>query len=814
MAKNLVIVESPAKAKTINKYLGKDYKVLASIGHIKDLPPNELGVDTENGFEPKYQIIPDEKKPNNAKIVKELKREAKTSEAVYLAADPDREGEAICQHLKEEIIKNKSTKSSKPVYRVRFNEITEKAIKEAFSNPRQIDENLVNAQKARRVLDRLVGYMVSPFLWKTIGGRLSAGRVQTVALRLIVEREREIQAFVPTEYWTIAADLRAKFSPDFVAKLHKIDDKTIKTGEFNKPIKSSEVHIKTEQDAQKIVDEARSQEFVVSKVTRKERKRNPSPPFITSKLQQEAAKQFGFSASKTMKIAQRLYEGIELGEEGPVGLITYMRTDSTRVSDEALKEVREFISQIYGENYLPSKPNTYKTKITAQDAHEAIRPTSVNRTPESVKNFLTEEELKLYTLIWKRFMASQMSSAVFDQTTIEIKAGRFMFRAIGSVQKFDGFLKVYQETKDEDAPEEEEKPLPEVKEGEKLELKDIIPEQHFTEPPPRYTEASLVKTLEEKGIGRPSTYATIISTIQERDYVEKRDGRFYPTPLGVAVNDLLITSFDEIFNETYTAKLESELDKIEEGKLDWREALQRFYQKFSVDLEKAKEQVKKNKEVSIPTNEKCEKCGSEMVIKFGRFGQFLACSNYPECKNTRELIKTSDSDSAEKADVPPCEVCGKKMVLKKGRYGMFYGCIDYPKCQNTRKVTEARISTPIDETCPKCNSKLVIRWGRYGEFISCADYPKCNYIKKETTGVKCPECKNGEILIRKSKRGRIFYSCSNYPECKTLFWDKPVDMQCPACGAPNLFEKKTKKEGLNLVCEKCGYKETAEVSNS
>lgn len=808
MAKNLVIVESPAKAKTINKYLGKDYKVLASIGHIKDLPPNEFGVDIKNGFEPKYELIPDEKKPNNKKIVNELKKAAKLAEAIYLAADPDREGEAICQHLAEELVPKRSKTA---VYRVRFNEITEKAIREAFKNPRQLDQNLVNAQQARRVLDRIVGYQVSPLLWRTLGGRLSAGRVQTVALRLVVEREREIQSFIPTEYWTIKADLSAKLPPAFYARLYKIDDKVIKTSDFDKETKASEFHIKDEKTAEKIVSEAKRQDFVVNSVTKKERKRSPTPPFITSKLQQEAARKLGFSPSRTMKIAQRLYEGIELGAEGSVGLITYMRTDSTRISDDALNQVRDFIKDNFGDEYLPSKPNIYKTNRSAQDAHEAIRPTDVNRTPESLQKFLSDDELKLYNLIWKRFVASQMSPAVFDQTTIDIKAGRFIFRATGSVQKFDGFLKVYQEGRDENENEDEERKLPEVKEGERLNLNAIEPEQHFTEPPPRYTEATLVKALEEKGIGRPSTYATILSTIQEREYVEKIEGRFRPTPLGVAVNDLLVASFEDIFNETYTAKLEEELDKIEEGKLDWRESLRKFYEKFSKDLRKAEEDIKNKKENVVFTDEVCEKCGAKMVIRFGRYGEFMACSNYPECRNTCEVKE--DTKILAEESVPPCEVCGREMVLRKSRYGMFYGCVGYPECKNTRKISGVDVKQEpleLDEICPKCSSKLVLRRGRFGEFIACGNYPKCDYVRRETLGIQCPECKKGEIVARKSKRGKLFYGCSNYPDCKAVFWDKPVLKKCPNCSAPYLFEKTNKNGRKTIFCGSCSYKEVEE----
>src|SRR5262245_28160740 len=568
MAKNLVIVESPAKAKTINKYLGKDYLVKASIGHIKDLPSKGLGVDVEHNFEPTYELIPDSKKRNNKKIVAELKKAAKEAEAIYLAADPDREGEAICQHLAEEIVPKKP---AKPAFRVMFNEITKRAVNEAFEHPRKIDENLVDAQQARRVLDRLVGYKVSPLLCRTIGGRLSAGRVQSVALRMVVEREREIEAFTKTEYWTIAANLSGKQPPAFDARLLKIGDQTVKTSGFDQDLKKTEILIGAETQAHTIVAEAKNQTFIVDEVTTKERKRNPVPPFITSKLQQEASRKLGFPVKRTMMIAQHLYEGVDVGEEGSVGLITYMRTDSTRVSDAALNEVRGFVNEQYGANYLPDKAVHYRSKKDAQDAHEAIRPTDVTRTPDSLAKYLKPEELKLYRLIWQRFVASQMTSAIFDQTTIDIKAGRFVFRATGSVQKFDGFLKVYQEGRDEKAEEDEdERALPLVQKGETLALNKIDPEQHFTEPPPRYTEATLVKALEEKGIGRPSTYAAIMTVIQDREYVEKKEGRFHPTALGKTVNDVLIEGgFNDLFNETYTARMEEELDEIEEGKLKW-----------------------------------------------------------------------------------------------------------------------------------------------------------------------------------------------------------------------------------------------------
>lgn len=814
MGKSLVIVESPAKAKTINKYLGSDFTVMASIGHIKDLPAKELGVDVENHFEPHYEIIPDTKKRNNKKIVSDLKKAAKASESIYLAADPDREGEAICQHLAEELVPKKSDKK---VYRVMFNEITKKAINDAFKEPKQIDEDLVNAQQTRRILDRLVGYKVSPILWKTIGGKLSAGRVQTVAVRLVVEREREIEAFVQTEYWSIIANLSSALPPAFDSRLHKIDKQTVKAGKFDEGLAENEVHIKTEKDSAAIVAEAEKETFVVETVATKERKSNATPPFITSKLQQEASRKLSFSVKKTMIVAQKLYEGVEIGSEGLVGLITYMRTDSTRVSDDALSEVRSYIGSEYGANYLPAKPNTFRSKKNAQDAHEAIRPTDVRRTPELMKAYLTADELKLYRLIWQRFVASQMTPAIFDQTTIDIKAGRFTFRSTGSVQKFDGFLKVYQEGRDERTEEDddEERTLPAVKAGDELKLNSITPEQHFTKPPARYSEATLVKTLEEQGIGRPSTYAAIMTTIQDREYVEKIEGRFHPTPLGTTVNDLLVESFDNIFNTAYTARMEERLDEIEDGSLDWRNALEGFYGRFSKDLENATELIKNKKKTSIPTDEVCEKCGTGMVIKFGRFGQFLACGNYPECKNTREVAKRSagDGESSEEAEeIPPCELCGKEMALKKGRFGSFYGCTGYPECKNIRKIAKgdqkpAPPPVPLDEICPKDGAHLVRRQGRYGEFVSCSNYPKCDYVKREVLGIPCSKC-GGDLAVKKTKRGKAFYGCTNYPKCDEVYWDKPVKESCPKCSAPYLLEKTTKKEGTFRYCknEECDYK--------
>ncbi len=817
MAKNLVVVESPAKAKTINKYLGRDFIVKASIGHIKDLPSKGLGVDVQNDFEPTYEIIPDSRKRNNKKIVADLKKTAKAAAAIYLAADPDREGEAICQHLAEEIVPKKP---AVPAYRVMFNEITKRAVQQAFEQPKQIDEHLVDAQQARRVLDRLVGYKVSPLLCRSIGGRLSAGRVQSVALRMVVEREREIEAFVKTEYWTITANLVGKQPPAFDARLLKVGEQTIKTSGFDQDLKKNEILIGEEVQAKEIVAEAQQQAFVVKEVTTKERKRNPVPPFITSKLQQEASRKLGFPVKRTMVIAQRLYEGIELGDEGSVGLITYMRTDSTRVGEAALAEARQFIQVQYGANYLPEKAAHYRSKKDAQDAHEAIRPTDVARTPDSLAKYLKPEELKLYRLIWQRFVASQMMPALFDQTTIDIQAGRFVFRATGSVLKFDGFLKVYQEGRDEKAEDEEERRLPLVTEGEALKLNKIEPEQHFTEPPPRYTEATLVKALEEKGIGRPSTYAAIMTTIQDREYVEKKEGRFHPTALGKTVNDVLIEGgFDDLFNETYTARMEEELDEIEEGKLKWTDALHEFYDKFKQDLAKFQKYTKDIKEKETPTDEVCLKCGTPgMVQKLGRFGKYLKCL---ECGATRDAVVGTDggaaaaqtsSDGNETEEPEACELCGKPMQLKRGRFGPFYGCSGYPECRNIRKISRSgKLTAPpelLDEKCPVDDAQLVKRHGRYGEFISCSNYPKCKYIKRETIGVACPRpgCK-GEIIVKRSKRGKIFYGCSEYPKCETVFWDKPVAETCPQCGAPFLLEKTTKK-GTTRRCanEECGYK--------
>jgi DNA topoisomerase I len=810
MGKSLVVVESPSKAKTINKYLGPGYTVMASVGHIKDLPKKGIGIDFENDFEPTYEVI-----PGKEKVIKQLKSAAKDAETIYVATDPDREGEAIGWHIKEEL--EGRGKNRKPVRRVLFNEITKSAIQESFRHPTDIDQNLVDAQQARRLLDRIVGYQVSPLLWDKVRRGLSAGRVQSVALRLVVEREREIQAFVFTEYWTIIANLSAKLPPPFDARLLRIDEKTVKTTDFGEDLKKNEVHIKDEQQATLLVEEINRQRFIVSSVTTKEKKRNPVPPFITSKLQQEASRKLRFPVKKTMQIAQRLYEGVEVGEEGLTGLITYMRTDSTRVAPSALDEVRGLISTQFGADYLPEKAIHYRSKKDAQDAHEAIRPTSALRTPDSLERYLGKDEMALYKLIWQRFVASQMMPAIFDQTTIDIKAGeRYLFRATGSVIKFNGFLAVYEEGKDEKDEEDDEQSLslPRVEQGEQLRLNKLNPDQHFTEPPPRYTEATLVKALEEQGIGRPSTYAAIMTVIQDREYAARKEGRFFPTDLGFIVNDLLVESFDDLFNVQYTAHMEEELDEIEEGKMKWTEALAEFYEKFTKDLEAAKRHMRDVKRQEILTDETCENCGSVMAKKFGRYGEFLACTNYPDCKTTRDIPKPHDEAGEEvhaEAAEELCENCGRPMALKRGRFGQFLACTGYPECKTTRKIQKGgKIAAPdvvLEELCPQCGKHLVVKQGRFGPFTACSNYPECKYIKQETTGVSCPEC-GGEIVVKRGKR-KTFYGCSNYPKCKFALWDKPVAQPCPKCGARFVVEKVKKDGSRELQCrtEDCKYKE-------
>ncbi|HUI56456.1 MAG TPA: type I DNA topoisomerase [Bryobacteraceae bacterium] len=780
MAKALVIVESPTKAKTINKYLGKQFVVKASLGHVKDLPKRDLAVDVDNGFEPRYEIIEGKKK-----FIAEIRQTARKVQEVYLAADPDREGEAICFHLQEEL---QEKKNGPKIFRVMFNEITKKAVEKAFQQPSQVNINLVEAQQARRVLDRLVGYKISPLLWDKVRRGLSAGRVQTVALRVVVEREREIRAFQKKEYWTIDVDLAARKPPALVARLIKVNDETPEIG--------------AQTAADDIVAQLAGADYIVKSVGTREKKRNPVSPFITSTLQQESSRKLRFSVKRTMMLAQRLYEGIEIGKEGAVGLITYMRTDSTRVSDDALRDVRHYIAERYGREFLPDSPNVYKSKKDAQDAHEAIRPTSMAFTPDIVEKYLAEDEMKLYRLIWNRFLASQMMPALYDQTSIDVSAkGRngadYLFRATGSVLKFDGFLKVYQEGKDQADEEDEEMKhrLPAVAEGEHLKFKAIKPEQHFTEPPPRYNEATLVKRLEADGVGRPSTYASILSTIQEREYVNKEGGRFVPTELGMVVTDLLIESFDDIFDVSYTARMEEELDEIEDGKLDWRAAMSEFYERFDKDLKHAEEHMTDIKRMEKPTDLTCEKCGKPLVIKWGKHGSFIACTGYPDCTYTRELTvdlpDVDNADLSEQGEEEYCENCGRPMVLKKGRFGQFLACSGYPDCKTTKQIggTQKKPDVPLEEKCPQCGNHLVLKTGRYGEFTACSNYPTCKYVKQKTIGVKCPECSEGEIIERRSRKGKTFYGCNRYPDCKFVAWGKPIAEKCRECGSPYMVEK-------------------------
>ncbi len=885
MARSLVIVESPAKAKTINKYLGKNFTVKASIGHVMDLPTKTIGIrlpiedekpkkkkrgkkgakaaapkpprkpitlDDPKIFEPTLQVI-----PGKGKVVNDLRKAAQKADAVYLAGDPDREGEAISAHLamvlskpakflideadEENGKKNgngaKDDKAEaekaaaapakdkgksgakkkekdviviepidpKKIFRVTFNEITPKAIRAAFEKPRQVDTQLVDAQQARRVLDRIVGYKISPLLWDKVRRGLSAGRVQTVALRLIVEREQEIRAFIPQEYWSIHAMLDAGEPPLFEARLTK------KKGE--------DIEVKNQETADAIVAAVSKSKWQVTSVALKEKRRNAPPPFTTSKLQQAAYNRLRYTAKRTMALAQRMYEGVELGEEGSVALITYMRTDSVQVSNDALEQVRELIPQRFGSAYLPEKPNFYKSKKDAQGAHEAIRPTEVSRTPEDVRKYLPDDQFKLYQLIWQRFVASQMLPAVFDQTTIDIEAGDYTFRATGSILKFDGYLKVYQIPAANTDREEDEKDdegtgmaLPRVSEGQVLKLESIRPDQHFTEPPPRYTEATLVKELEEDGIGRPSTYASIISTIVEREYVKKDQGRFTPTMLGERVCMLLIKSFEDVFDVKFTARLEEELDDIEEGKMPWRESVKEFWEKFIVDLDRAGDEMVSYK-AGIPTGKKCEKCGQgELLERISRHGFFLGCSRYPECDFIQDLSEEIPEDAENKIEY--CENCGKEMALKRGRFGAFLACTGYPDCKTTRRlVAGTRIAhqpdEPLDEKCPDCGAGLVKKHGRFGEFIGCYGYPKCKYTRPITLGIKCPKCGEGEFVKRASMgkggrgRMRVFYGCSRYPACDYTSPNMPIAEPCPKCGAPFIVEKKS-KIGLVRACVKEG----------
>ena len=736
---SLVIVESPAKAKTIGKYLGRAYKVRATVGHVRDLPQKKMGIDIENGFEPDYVTI-----PGKEKTVAELKSAAKNSREIFLATDPDREGEAIAWHVAQQI----SRKNGAPVRRVLFHEITRDAVHAAIANAGQIDERKVDAQQARRVLDRLVGYKASPVLWKTVKKGISAGRVQTVALRLLVEREREIRAFKAVEYWTVEA-LLEKDKQQFTAKLHQVDGK--------KPV------INNEADAKEILSALESRKtFLVTEVKRRERRKNPAAPFTTSTLQQDAAKKMSFGSKRTMRLAQDLYEGIDIGAEGAVGLITYMRTDSTRVASSAADQARDYLKMMYGQQYLPDVPRLYvdgKAK-NAQDAHECVRPTDPTRRPEHIRKHLKEDQYRLYELVWQRFMASQMSPAVFDTTTVDFDLGRFLFRATGSVVKFDGYQRLYKESREAEEGKalEEEQGLPVVEKGENIPVRSITPSQHFTEPPPRYSEASLVKELERLGIGRPSTYASIVSTLVDRRYAQLEQRRFFPTPLGEQVEKVMVKSFPDVFNVQFTSHMEGDLDKIEEGNINWRVMLKDFYGPFAeavngADIEAL---IGEAHDLSSLATERCPDCGGKLVPRGGFFGPFLACENHPkECKYTRPL----------RGDRKPAQ--------------------------------------PTDEICHECGAPMVIRHGRSGEFLGCSKFPKCRGTRSMPTGVKCPK-DGGDIAVRRSKkRGKAFYGCSNYPRCDFVVWDKPVIETCPECGYVGAEAKFTKARGDYRRCIKC-----------
>jgi DNA topoisomerase-1 len=764
-----VVVESPAKARTISRILGTKYDVRASVGHVRDLPERDLGVDVEDGFRPNY-VVPKEK----SKTIKEIKDAAKGASSVYLATDPDREGEAIAWHLLEA-----AGLASANLYRVVFHEITPEAVQEAFRHPREIDMNLVDAQQARRVLDRLVGYRLSPFLWRKVRKGLSAGRVQSVAVRLVAEREREILDFKPREFWTIEAHLeKAGTPPIFRAKLSGVAGKREK------------LEIPDETESERLTAALRSSAYSVDKVQRKGQTRRPSAPFITSTLQQEASRRFGFSTKKTMAVAQGLYEGVSLGRDGEVGLITYMRTDSTNVAASALSEARSYITEKYGREFLPASARVYRSKVKgAQEAHEAIRPTSIRREPDAVLGSLNNDQYRLYTLIWQRMVASQMADALFDQTTVDIIAAppsgaSHLLKATNLQLRFPGYRQVYIEGRDDDDDEEDlgNNPLPELAAGAALRLDGLDPKQNFTEPPARFTEATLIKALEEKGIGRPSTYAPTMSTIQDRGYVEK-DGRLLkPSALGFVVNDLLVEHFPDFVDAGFTAQMEDQLDEVADGDRKWQPVVEQFYSPLEKQLEIAKTAAKKQVE---ETDEVCQECQRLMVIRWGRRGRFLACTGYPECTGTRPLEGEAQEQPQQKIE-DPCPDCGQKLLVRTSRRGPFVGCSGYPKCRYTRPLegenataTQGAAAQQTDEKCPECEAPMVIRSGRFGQFLACSRYPECKGAKPLPTGATCPKDK-GELQERRTRRG-TFYGCANYPECDFTVRDRPLPEPCPNC---------------------------------
>ncbi len=746
---HLVIVESPTKAKTLTRYLapvlGPGVTVKASYGHVRDLPESKLGVDTEKAFDPTYEVLAGSKK-----VVSELRSAAKRNERVWLATDLDREGEAIAWHVAYAIgLANgqdaptgaPSNRVDPRVSRVVFAEITPEAIEQAFRHPRGIDMPLVDAYQARRVLDRLVGYKLSPLLWKKVRPGLSAGRVQSVALRLVVDREREIDAFVPQEYWTIEVPFDTEQDERFTSSLHSVGGRKIEIG--------------SEDEAGRHVEAIRAAgSYAVSAVRRREQKQNPPRPFITSTLQQEAARKLGFSARRAMVVAQQLYEGVELGPEGQVGLITYMRTDSVHLAPSAVQEIRSAIKDRYGEQYLPSKPRVYRSKKGAQEAHEAIRPTHAARHPDDIQRFLEPDQLKLYRLIWERTIACQMTEALFDATSVDIAAGDHLLRATGRVMLFDGFLVVYREGRDDDAVQEPEGRLPDLSEGQPLRLVDVLPSQHFTQPPPRFTEASLVKALEENGIGRPSTYAATLSTLVDREYIRIDQRRIFPTDVGIVVTDLLVEHFPQIVDLKFTASMEEDLDEIARGNKDWPEVLRQFYDPFERLLEKKDKEITRDDVIKETTEERCPECDSPMTVKLGRYGKFLSCSTYPDCKGTRQI------DGSQRPE--PVEVPG--------------------------------------EVCETCGSPMLLKHGRYGEFLGCSKYPECKFVKSKTIGGNCPKCTEGKLAQRRTRRGKSFYGCTRYPDCDYALWTRPLDDPCPKCGGTM-----TPDEERGGVCLSCGH---------
>ncbi len=755
MSQYLVVVESPTKIKSLKKVLGQKYNILASKGHVIDLPAKSLGVDVDNEFEPSYVTI-----PGKESVIKEIRSAAKKADTIYLAPDPDREGEAIAWHLASEI-----RKDNPDIKRVLIQEITAKGIEKAISNPLELDQNKFESQQARRILDRLVGYKISPFLWKKVRKGLSAGRVQSVALRVICEREEEIRQFRAEEYWTIDTNLSAKLPPPFVARLYSVDGEKIKV--TNQP------------QAESIKHRIESSPVKVLKIQRRERKRNPVPPFTTSKIQQEAFRKLGFNTKRTMSVAQKLYEGIDVTGDGPVGLITYMRTDSTRLSEDSIQMVRSHIKSRYGDAYLPKEAIQYKTSKSAQDAHEAIRPTSLDLSPEKVASKLSKEQLDLYQLIWNRFVACQMSPAVYDQMILDIGADKdkIMLRAAGSRVKFKGFLEAYEEGRDEtrkrlddqgeesqdDQEKNQDNIFPDLVENEILKLNQVLAEQHFTQPPPRFNESSIVKELDEKGIGRPSTYSTIISTIIDREYVKREENRLHPTALGEKVNQLLVQAFPDIVNVGFTAHMEESLDKVEEGKTKWRDLLKEFYLPFSKQMENAESVIKHVKAATTPTDILCDKCGEgHFLVRWSSGGEFLGCSSYPKCRNARQFTRDE---------------------------------------QGHIKMVEPKYT---GEPCPTCGKRMVEKDGRYGAYVACENYPSCPTVKSPTSDVQCPEKEcSGNLIPRRTKSGKNFWGCTNYPDCTYASWNKPIKEVCPQCQFPVLTERFTKKDGMTHQCPSC-----------